>query len=196
MPANRTPDRLHPRQPLVIDTRELGRRPGSMRKVRRTAAAPDLLGTEMIKVPVGAELDLDLRLESVMEGVLVTGTVTAPLTGECGRCLEPVTSEIEVELQELYAYAESDVTEDEGSRMVGDLLDLEPVLRDAVVLALPLTPLCEDDCPGLCVTCGARLADGDCGHQVAPVDIRWAALTDLIDPEGAAPTARPPSSKE
>ena len=189
MSANRTPDRLDPRKPLVIDTRELGRRPGSMRKVRRTAAAPDLLGTEMIKVPVGAELELDLRIEFVMEGVLVSGGVTAPLEGECGRCLDPVATAIEVEVQELYAYPESDVTDDEGSRLVGDLLDLEPVLRDAVVLALPLTPLCEDDCPGLCVECGARLADGDCGHRLAPVDLRWAALSDLIDPNGASPSA-------
>jgi uncharacterized protein len=183
--GNRTPARLDPRQPLVIDTRELGRRPGSMRRVQRADPAPDYLGLDMIRVPAGAELVLDLRLESVMEGVLVSGFVTAPLVGECGRCLDPVTSTIEVELQELYAYPESDATDDdEVSRLVGDLIDLTPALRDAVVLALPLSPLCEDDCPGLCVECGARLADLDCGHSQAAVDPRWAALSDLIDPNG------------
>lgn len=187
MSGNRTPDRLDPRKPLVIDTRELGRRPGSMRRVQRGDPAPEDLGVEMIRVPTGAELVLDLRLESVMEGVLVSGFVTAPLVGECGRCLEPVTSSIEVELQELYAYPESDATDDEEvSRLVGDLIDITPALRDAVVLALPLSPLCQDNCPGLCVDCGARLADVDCGHSRAPVDPRWAVLTDLTDPSGTA----------
>lgn len=194
--ANRTPDRLDPRNPLVIDTRELGRRPGSMRKVRRAAPAPEQLGMDMIRVPTGADVDLDLRLESVMEGVLVSGRVSAPLSGECGRCLEPVTSVIEVDLQELYAYPESEASEDEVSRLVGDLIDLEPVLRDAVVLALPLTPLCEDDCPGLCVECGARLAEIDCGHSQAAVDPRWAALADLIDPNGAPPSAAAQDTQE
>jgi uncharacterized protein len=133
----------------------------------------------MIGVPPGATLDLDLRLEAVMEGVLVSGTASAPLVGECGRCLDPIASEIEVDLQELYAYPESEATEDEASRLHGDFLDLEPVLRDAVVLALPLAPLCREDCGGLCTVCGARRDDVDCGHEVAPADPRWAALNDL-----------------
>jgi len=175
--------RLDPRQPLVIDTRELGRRPGSMRKVSLKVPAPAPFGLDMIAVPDGAELDLDLRLESVMEGVLVSGRAHVPLTGECGRCLDPIDSTLEVDLQELFAYPESAATEDEAEHLIGDLLDLEPTLRDAVVLALPLTPLCREDCPGLCVTCGARLADGDCGHSAAPVDLRWAALEQLAAPD-------------
>ena len=174
---NRTA-RLDPRQPLVLDTRELGRRPGSQQLLRFQAPAPAELGVDMIGVPAGAVLDLDLRLEAVMEGVLVSGRIEAPLAGECGRCLDPVTSNIEVDLQELYAYPESEATEDEAGRLTGDLLDLESALRDAVVLALPLTPLCSEDCPGLCVECGAR-RDADCGHDVAPVDPRWAALHEL-----------------
>lgn len=180
MPENRKPQpRLDPRQPLVIDTRELGRRPGSQRTLDFEAPAPSDLGVGMIGVPPGSRLDLRLRLESVMEGVLVSGTVTGPLVGECARCLDPVASSVEVDLQELYAYPESDTTEDEAGRLAGDYLDLEPVLRDAVVLALPLMPLCRDDCGGLCAVCGARRDDVDCGHEVAPVDPRWAALTDL-----------------
>ena len=177
VPENRkVHSRLDPRLPLVIDTRELGRRPGSQRKMDFDAPAPSDLGVGMIGIPPGARLDLRLRLEAVMEGVLVSATVTGPLVGECARCLDPVASSIEVDLQELYAYPTSDVTEDEASHLDGDLLDLEPALRDAVVLALPLTPLCREDCGGLCVVCGARRDDGDCGHEVAPVDIRWAAL--------------------
>ena len=165
----------------MLDTRELGRRPGSQRTLRVEAPAPEDLGTDLLGVPAGALLDLRLRLESVMEGVLVSGQVLAPLAGECGRCLDPVVSTLEVDWQELYAYPESEATEDEAARLDGDYLDLEPPLRDAVVLALPLTPLCRDDCPGLCVECGERLADGDCGHQQAAVDLRWTALAGWAD---------------
>lgn len=173
---------LDPRAPLVLDTRELGRRPGSQRQVTRTVPAPADLGIEVLRVPEGSPVDLDLRLEAVMEGVLVTGSASAGLTGECVRCLEPITDEVDVRFQELYLYDDQDLTseeDDEVSMLEGDLLDLEPLLRDAVVLALPFQPLCTDDCPGLCPECGARLAeDPDHGHE-APVDPRWAGLTAL-----------------
>ena len=186
MPENRKPQhRLDPRKPLVLDTRELGRRPGSMRTVRFPAPAPDDLGVELIGVPVGSEIDLDLRLESVMEGVLVSGTAAVELTGECGRCLEPVSETMTVPIQELFAYPESttDTTadEDETARMEGDFLDLEPTLRDAVVLALPLTPLCREDCAGLCAECGERLDDLPEDHVHDAPDDRWSALQDLLD---------------
>ena len=182
MPENRKPQhRLDPRKPLVLDTRELGRRPGSMRTVRFSGPAPESLGGELIGVPLGAEIDLDLRLESVMEGVLVSGTVTAPLSGECGRCLEPVSDTLTVDLQELFAYAEGDDQDEDVSRMEGDLLDLEPALRDAVVLALPLTPLCREDCAGLCVDCGERLDDLPEDHAHDAPDPRWAALRSALD---------------
>jgi uncharacterized protein len=184
VPVNRKPQpRLDPRQPLVIDTRELGRRPGSMRELRRPAPAPEGLGLELIRVPAGSDIDLDLRLESVMEGVLVSGTATVDLVGECGRCLEPVRDTLTVDLQELYAYAESDAEEDEAARMEGDLLDLEPVLRDQVVLALPITPLCTQDCEGLCPQCGERWADLPEGHGHETADPRWAGLQDLLKTE-------------
>jgi uncharacterized protein len=191
VPENRTsPHRLDPRKPLVLDTRELGRRPGSMRTLRRTAPAPERLGIDIIGVPTGADLELDLRLEAVMEGVLVSGTATVPLSGECGRCLEAVGDELTVDLQELFAYDSSNdrhapqlPDDDETARMEGDLLDLEPVLRDAVVLALPLTPLCREDCSGLCAECGERLDDLPEDHQHGAPDPRWAGLAGLLDPQ-------------
>ena len=197
MPENRKPQhRLDPRKPLVLDTRELGRRPGSMRTVRFPAPAPESLGGELIGVPAGADVDLDLRLESVMEGVLVSGTATAPLSGECGRCLEPVSSRLTVDLQELYAYADSDEQDEDISHMEGDLLDLEPVLRDAVVLALPLTPLCREDCGGLCVECGERLDDLPEDHAHDAPDPRWAALRSALDPIPGTPAGRHDSTTE
>ncbi len=178
--------KLDPRAPLVLDTRELGRRPGSQREVSRTVPAPADLGIEVLGVPEGTPVELDLRLEAVMEGVLVSGQARAELEGECARCLEPISDEIEVRFQELCVYPDQDVDPDEEfevSKLRDDLVDLEPLLRDAVVLALPFQPLCTEDCPGLCVECGARLADDpDHGHD-APVDPRWAALTELAEPD-------------
>src|SRR5689334_21485633 len=176
--------RIDPRDPFVIDTRTLGRRPGSMRADSRTVPAPADLGVEMVGVPEGADVELDFRLEAVMEGVLVSGTARAPLTGECARCLESVTSSIEVDFQELFVYSDTrsgESAEEDERRLEGDLIDLEPVVRDAMVLALPLSPLCQDDCPGLCSECGVRLADAEPDHHHEAVDPRWAALQGMLD---------------
>src|SRR5215211_2585532 len=96
---------LDPRAPLVLDTRDLPRRPGAMRTVERAVPASADLGLELIGVRQGAAIHLDLRLESVSEGVLVSGTVTGPVEGECGRCLRPVADTLVIDIQELYAYA-------------------------------------------------------------------------------------------
>ena len=150
-----------------------------MLKAATTVPAPPDLGLDVIGVPEGSDLVLELRLESVVEGVLVTGTATVQLQGECVRCLDPVTSERVVDVQELFFYADQAPQDGEDAlRLEGELLDLEPVLRDAVVLGLPFQPLCRDDCPGLCSECGARLADDpDHGHD--QVDPRWGALHEL-----------------
>ncbi len=157
-----------------------------MRQMRFPVPAPEGLGLELIRVPTGADVDLDLRLESVMEGVLVSGTATAPVTGECGRCLEPVSDTLTVPIQELFAYPESTTEatadDDEAARMEGDFLDLETTLRDAVVLALPMTPVCRQDCAGLCAECGERLDDLPRDHRHGSDDPRWSALQELLDP--------------
>lgn len=179
--------RLDPASPFVLDLRELGRRPGSLREVGTTVPAPDDLGTAVIGVPHGSGIELDLRLESVQEGVLVSGSARLSLVGECVRCLDALDQRLEVRLQELYVYAErQEAAEDSGDpeadalpRIEGDRLDLEPMIRDTVVLALPLSPVCRDDCPGLCVECGARLAD-DPDHTHEATDPRWAALQGLL----------------
>ncbi|RAY12553.1 DUF177 domain-containing protein [Actinomadura craniellae] len=179
-----TLSRLDPRHPLALDTKALGRRPGSMRTERLTVPAPEDLGVEMVGVPKDADLELDIRLEAVMEGVLVTGTARVPLVGECARCLDPISSIFEAEFQELFVYSDTRSGGESGEdeyRLDGDFIDLEPVLRDAVVLALPLSPLCRDDCPGLCAECGVRLADAGPDHRHDAVDPRWAALEGLRD---------------
>ena len=185
---------LDPRAPLVLDTRELGRRPGSQRELAFTVPAPADLGIEVLRVPEGSPIEFDVRLEAVMEGVLVTGTARAELDGECARCLADIHDDVVGDFQELFAYVEKGVTgneeDDDIRRLEGDLLDLEPLLRDAVVLALPFQPLCQDDCPGLCVECGARLAD-EPGHQHEDaVDPRWAALQTLAQDRDDEATGR------
>ena len=187
MPVNEsyTAMRLDPRSPFVINTHELGRRPGSMQPLQLSAPAPADLGIELLGVPEGSPVELDLRLEAVMEGVLASGTARVTLTGECARCLEPIEDDLEVELQELYVYPESDAEEDEASRMDGELFDLEPVLRDSVVLALPFQPVCQPDCEGLCPECGVRLLDHPGHAHEESIDPRWAGLSALTS---ATPT--------
>jgi uncharacterized protein len=170
---------MDPRSGLVLDTHELGRRAGAMRVLRTSVEAPADLGIAVIGVPPGSPVELDLRLESVVEGVLVTGTAMVQVRGECVRCLRPISGELEIEIQELYVYPGLEPDDDLVSRLHGDLIDLEPVLRDAVVLDLPFQPLCRDDCAGLCVECGANLNENPNHRHDSDLDPRWAALRGL-----------------
>ena len=173
------------RSGLVLDTHELGSRAGAMKVVQRSVEAPADLGIAVIGVPPGSPVELDLRLESVVEGVLVTGVATVELRGECVRCLGEISEELEVDIQELFVYPESEATEDEASRLEGDLIDLEPLLRDGVVLDLPFQPLCREECGGLCVECGADLnLDPQHTHEEPP-DPRWETLRRLQGGDGS-----------
>jgi uncharacterized protein len=175
-------DRLDPRAPFVLDVRELGRRPGAMQRISRTVPAPAGLGLDVIGVgvPEGSDIELNARLESVSEGVLVTATLRATVGGECSRCLDPIDREVVLDVQELFVYDPSEgAADDEEPTLEGDLLDLEPAVRDAVVLELPVAPLCRDDCPGLCPECGVHLADAP-DHVHESSDPRWSALQALV----------------
>lgn len=179
--------RTDSRSPWMLDTSDLGRRPGSMVEVERELPAPADFGTDVIAVPEGDLLTLHARLESVVEGVLVTGTVSATAVGACVRCLDPVSTSVEAPFQELFAYAdraahhrEVGAVEDETEEhvIVDGVIDLEPLLRDAVVPTLPFQPVCREDCLGLCAQCGVRMED-DPGHEHEMIDPRWAALAEL-----------------
>ncbi|WP_329613671.1 DUF177 domain-containing protein [Streptomyces brevispora] len=186
---------LDHRNPLVFDTHELGRRPGALKRLTRSVNAPKDFGIDgVVGVPEGAPVELDVRLESVMEGVLVTGTARASAEGECVRCLEPLSLEVEADFQEMFSYPDADdrnrsktadpvddAEDDEDRFFLEDgLFDLESVLRDAVVLALPMQPVCRETCAGLCSECGVRL-DENPGHHHEALDIRWAALQGLAE---------------
>lgn len=183
---------LDPRAPFVVSIRDLGRRAGAMQRLHRTVPAPVDLGSGLAKVPEGTDIDLDLRLESVVEGVLVSGSLRVTVRAECARCLEPVEWDEDADIQELFVYPPQDARghrvealeddEDAPPAIEGDLIDLEPTVRDAVVPRLPLAPTCREDCAGLCSECGARL-DDDPGHGHEKTDPRWGALSALRDTE-------------
>ncbi|MGH3787747.1 MAG: YceD family protein [Pseudonocardiaceae bacterium] len=183
MPRHAAP-RPDPSAPWVIDTRDLGRRPGAMRSYHRDIQLPTALGMDVIGIAAGSEVSLDVRLESVVEGVLASGTVSAPVTGQCARCLDPLTDRLEIELIELFAYpdtaTDASTAPDEVSRVVDDLLDLEPVVHDAVLLALPQAPLCREDCTGLCPECGGKRVDLGTDHRHETIDPRKAALETVL----------------
>jgi uncharacterized protein len=148
--------------------------------VHDTVPSPSRIGAELMAIDKGAPLELDLQIQSVSEGALVTGTVSGPTTGECGRCLTPITGDVEIDLTELFAYPES-ATEatteaDEVGHVVDDTIDLEQAIIDAVGLALPFSPLCGPDCQGLCPDCGIAMATAEPGHHHEKIDPRWAKL--------------------
>jgi uncharacterized protein len=177
------------RSPLVINISRLGRRPGSMMTFSETVPSPSRIGLDLIGIDEGAPLTLDLRIESVSEGVLVSGTVSAPTAGECARCLTPITGDVEISLTELFAYPDSATDETTESDEIGrvgasgepDTVDLEQPIIDAIGMSLPFAPLCGPDCEGLCPQCGVPLATAEPGHQHEQIDPRWAKLAGLLD---------------
>jgi uncharacterized protein len=163
------------RRPLLVGVTELLRRPASRKPVRVQAPAEGLHVVDS-RVPDGAEVDVDLELESMADGITVTGTVSAPWEGTCRRCLVPVTGRLEVPVRELYQHHP---TSEDAFEFSGDQIDLEPLVREALLLELPLAPVCSDTCAGLCPQCGANRNEVDCGHEVVLTDPRWGALDAL-----------------
>ena len=158
-----------------------------MLTLRETVPSPSRIGVELAAIDEGAPLDIDMRVESVSEGALVTGTVSAPTTGECARCLTPITGDVEIDLTELFAYPDSateattepDEVGHVGSSGQPNTIDLEQPIVDAVGLALPFSPVCGPDCEGLCPHCGIPMATAEPGHHHEQIDPRWAKLASM-----------------
>ncbi|MDP3208624.1 MAG: DUF177 domain-containing protein, partial [Rhodoglobus sp.] len=162
--------------PYTVPVFDLMHRPGEMREKSIDVVLPDGFGNAVIGVRKGAEMHIEVRLESLHDGILVSGEVDTTASGECVRCLIDVALPIEVEFQELFAYSFDEAFD---YTVHDDYVDLEPVVRDAVVLSLPFQPVCQEDCLGLCPQCGVRLLDNPGHEHEAPVDPRWAALGGL-----------------
>lgn len=193
--ANRRSNKhLDPKGPFVIDTHDLPRSPGSMREITRQVQAPHHIGNDVIGIAEGAPVEFSMRLEAVVEGVLITGRATATATGECVRCLEPMTLPLDLHFQELFTYEpesrdrkkEIDLEDvDPLPELVDQMADLEPALIDAAVLNLPYQPHCRPDCPGLCPECGELLSN-DPTHHHAATDTRWSGLAGLVFEDSAS----------
>jgi uncharacterized protein len=166
-------------RPFIVPAAKLRRVAGTVRRELRQAPIDDLV-TMGSAVPEGAEVSVEVTLSSYPGGVMASGTVAAPWTGECRRCGGPVGGEVRAEVRERYVAQSETEVDDEAYPLADDELDLEPLARDAVLLELPLAPLCTPDCLGLCPQCGINRNEEACTCE-QPVDPRWSALDALRD---------------
>ena len=164
--------------PYAVLVRDLMHRPGEMREHSIDVVVPEGFGNAVIALPQGSELAIDARFESLHDGVLVDAQVSGTAQAECVRCLIDIAMPVRVEFQELFAYSEDEAFD---YTVIDEHVDLEPVVRDTVVLSLPFQPVCQKDCLGLCPECGVRLLDNPGHEHEAPIDARWAALAGLQD---------------
>ena len=161
---------------IRVQIRDLIGKPGAMREQEIVHTLEDDLGTDVIAVRTGDSVEIDLRLESVHEGVLATADVSAMAKGECSRCLEPIEFEVQANFQELYHYQPQG---EEDLPVEVDAIELEQPLIDAVVLSLPIKPLCSQSCGGICAGCGEKLDEDETHDHDGPVDPRFDALKDF-----------------
>ena len=176
-------------RPFVVDVGNLMRNPGTRKREAHSGHLPGLavLG---VTVPPDADVEVDVTIEGMDDRSLVaTGTVSTRWAAECSRCLRPIQGHVSSEVRELFEDPARRVVEAPGSAvgdediypLHGEQVDLEPLARDAVLLALPPAPLCAEDCAGLCPVCGADRNEADCGCDTTVRDERWAALDVLKD---------------
>jgi uncharacterized protein len=185
-------------QVYQFNTHELPRRAGEMKEYQLDLEILESVGVPLVAVAAGDVIEVDMRLESVAEGILLSADVYAVAKGECIRCLDPVEITVERKIQELYRYEptnekggkrkksgrnertdEVDLEEDDELWLDGNVMNLETPIRDAIVLDLPVNPLCSEDCLGLCPDCGEKWEKLPEGHSHEVIDARWAGLAGL-----------------
>jgi uncharacterized protein len=183
-------------QVFEFNTHELPRRAGEMKEYQLDLEILEPLGIALVSVPAGDVIEVDMRLESVTEGILLSADIYAVAKGECIRCLDPIEIEVDRKIQELYRYEptadkggkrgkksakdeEVDLESDEELFLDGSVMDLATPIRDAIVLDLPVNPLCSEDCLGLCPDCGEKWEALPEGHAHDAIDARWAGLQGL-----------------
>ena len=186
-------------QVFLFNTHELPRRAGEMKEYQLDLEILEPVGVPLVAVPAGDVIEVDMRLESVAEGILLSADIYAIAKGECIRCLDPVEITVERKIQELYRY---EPTNDKGGKrkkyssrtdtsdeidldavdelwLDGNEMNLEVPIRDAIVLDLPVNPLCSEACLGLCPDCGEKWEKLPEDHVHEVIDARWAGLAGL-----------------
>lgn len=173
---------------FLLSIHELPRRSGEYRDYRMDISLERPFGLEMIAIPARSPISISVTATSVDEGILVRGRVAARAVGECARCLAEVEMNIDQGFDELYEYeskaaalTEEDVETDQILMVIEERVDLAIPVRDAVILALPVNPLCEENCEGLCSICGIPWRDLPADHGHEERDPRWKALEGLKD---------------
>ena len=177
------------RSPFVASIADLPRQEGAIKDFHAQIKAPEDFGIDLYRVEPGSDIDVDLTFQSVSEGVYVYGTVSAHATGECARCLRDLEEDMNEQVSELFYYPErleaalaspdEDDSLEDAPVIEADHIDLEALIRDGLVIAMPLRPLCTPDCSGLCPTCGQRLDDLPADHHHEVKDSRFSALDEL-----------------
>ncbi|HUJ65482.1 MAG TPA: DUF177 domain-containing protein [Acidimicrobiales bacterium] len=173
----------------LVPVTSFRRATGSRRHELRSGRVGELRVAASV-VPADAEAVADAVLDSVDGGIEVTAIVSAPWRGECRRCLKPVAGSLRSEVREMYRTRrphEAPEADEDTYELHPDQLDLEPLVRDALLLELPLAPLCHEGCLGLCPTCGADLNEGPCPCPSPSGDPRWAVLNVLRAGPGDPP---------
>ena len=181
--------------PFILNTHDLPRRAGEMKEYELDIEAPVRIGVPLIGIPEGDIIEADVRLESVTEGVLLSAEIYAVALGECIRCLDPVEQVIDRKIQELYRYEPTnekgrkkrrededvDLDAEDELQMEGDQMNLEIPIIDAIILALSVNPLCDEECMGLCPDCGEKWESLPDDHRHEVVDARWSGLASLLE---------------
>jgi uncharacterized protein len=162
---------------LVVDVTQLVSRPGATLRIQRSVTVPGLSGP-LGSIGENEPVEIDLTADSVTEGVAVSGTVSGTMHLSCSRCLIGYDRSFKQRLDETFYFGGAE--DNDGYDLVDNHIDLEPMLRDVIMLAFPLRPLHDEDCRGLCATCGADLNATDCGHTQKPEDLRWAPLRSAL----------------
>lgn len=165
------------KNPLLVNALELLRRPGSERPVE-IDVTPESIHIDDARLVPGADISVRVMCESLSDGIVVEGQVTAHFRGDCRRCLTPVVGELECPVRELY---QVNLTDPDAFPIVNDQIDLSVMVRETVLLDLPDAPVCRVDCAGLCPVCGLDLNTGTCTCETAVPDSRWSALDALRD---------------
>lgn len=177
-------------KPWVVSVTELIGTPGASEELQVTWPAPAELSVPLLGVEEDSAMQVDIRLDSVHEGILVSGTVEGTLTGQCSRCLDPITETTTIDIQELFQFELDPAVEDDEQYLVEHgFVNVEPIMRDALVSSLPFQPRCSPDCEGLCDQCGIRLEDAGPDHYHEQLDPRWAALANFVSGDATDETS-------